>query len=95
MSLVNGKIKMWEKLQIKMYINVHKNGILLLVIGLGKGGEGYRRWKSWKIIMGFLCMNFQIDVICYRSDNDKTILKILFDKIKGNDGKYLSTSIPY
>jgi len=40
-------------------------------------------------------MNFQIDVICYRSDNDKTILKILFDKIKGNDGKYLSTSIPY
>ncbi len=45
--------------------------------------------------MGFLCMNFQIDVICYRSDNDKTILKILFDKIKGNDGKYLSTSIPY
>jgi hypothetical protein len=43
MSLVNGKIKMWEKLQIKMYINVHKNGILLLLIGLGKGGEGYRR----------------------------------------------------
>jgi len=26
-----------------MYINVHKNGILLLVIGLGKGGEGYQR----------------------------------------------------
>ena len=38
---VNGKIKMQEKLQKKMYINVHKNGILLLVIGLGKGCEGY------------------------------------------------------
>ena len=38
---VNGKIKMQEKLQIKMYINVHKNGIFLLVIGLGKGCEGY------------------------------------------------------
>ena len=27
---VNGKIKMQKKLQIKMYKNAHKNGILLL-----------------------------------------------------------------
>ena len=40
---VNGKIKMQEKLQIKMYKNVHKNGILTLEFELGKGGERYRR----------------------------------------------------
>jgi len=38
---------------------------------------------------------FPFDVICYHSDNDKTILKILFEKIKGKDGKYLSRSRPY
>lgn len=31
-----------------MYKNVHKNGILLLVFELGKGGEGYRDERDEK-----------------------------------------------
>jgi hypothetical protein len=51
--------------------------------GLGKNQESVKRMDN------VVHSKLPFDVICYHSDNDKTILKILFEKIKGSDGKYL------
>ncbi len=59
------------------------------VAGLGKNQESVKRMDN------IAHSKLPFDVICYHPDNDKTILKILFEKIKGNDGKYLSRSRPY